>query len=89
MSNFYKIDEEKVVVRQIEEHLIILNVDTGEFISADETARFIIERIITGMSDYEIIQEIMKRYICPSYEEVMSDFREFISELKNKGILTI
>lgn len=89
MNNFYKINEEKVVIRQIEEHLIILDVDTGEFISAEDTARFIIEKVIAGKSDNEIIQEMMNKYNCPSYEVLRSDFQDFITELKNKGILVV
>lgn len=87
MSNFYKINDEKVVIRQIENHLIILDVDTGDFISADDTARLIIAQIIEGKNDDEIVEEIIKKYQCPSREEVVNDFQEFILELHQKGIL--
>lgn len=87
MSNFYKINDEKVVVRKIENHVIILDVDTGDFISADDTARLIIEQIIEGKNDDEIIDEIITKYQCPSREEIVADFQEFILELQQKGIL--
>lgn len=87
MSNFYKINDEKVVVRKIENHVIILDVDTGDFISADDTARLIIEQIIEGKNDDEIIEEIIKKYECPSREEIVTDFQEFILELQQKGII--
>lgn len=87
MSNFYKINDEKVVVRKIENHVIILDVDTGDFISADDTARLIIEQIIEGKNDDEIIEEIIIKYQCPSREEIVADFQEFILELQQKGIL--
>lgn len=87
MSNYYKINEEKVVVRRIENHIIILDVDTGEFISADDVACLIVELIMEGKSENEIIGEITKEFQCPSQETVKSDFQEFIIELQQKGIL--
>lgn len=86
-NNTYKINDEKVVIRQIEENLIILDIDTGDFISVDTTAKFILEKIIEGKDEGEILCLLLNNYNCPDKDEVLADLHEYMGELRDRGII--
>ena len=83
----YLINEERVVIREIDEHLIILDVESGEFISTDGTGRTIMELLMQNKDKEEIVAEIESCYDVDEKFDVRNDVEKFIVQLIENKIL--
>ncbi len=83
----YLINEDRIVIREIDEHLIILDVESGEFISTDGTGRTIMELLMQNKNNEEIVAEIQSKYDVDEMFDVKSDIEKFITQLIEKKIV--
>lgn len=83
----YKFNSDIMVVREIDDSLVILNVESGEFMSVNNVAKYILEQIIKGTSIDVIKANIVKKYDISENNDIDSDVLNFIKELKEKLIL--
>ena len=85
--NKYLINEDRIVIREIDEYLIILDVESGEFISTDGTGRTIMELLMQNKNNEEIAAEIQSKYDVDEIFDVKSDIEKFITQLIEKKIV--
>jgi hypothetical protein len=83
----YLINEERIVIREIDEHLIILDVESGEFISTAGTGRTILELLMQNKNNEEIVAEIESKYDVNDNFNVTDDVENFIKQLTEKKIV--
>lgn len=82
-----KFNSDTMVVREIDDSLVILNVESGEFMSVNNVAKYILEQIISGNSIDVIKDNIVKKYDVNESNDIDCDVSNFIKELKEKSIL--
>lgn len=83
----YLINEDRIVIREIDEHLIILDVDSGEFISTDGTGRTVLETLQQYRNIEEIVSKIKEEYDVDEIFNVKKDVENFIEQLIEKEIV--
>ena len=76
-----------LIDQKLENKTVIFDSDESILYTFNETASFIFKKLKKGLSEEEIIQNLVKRYYIKE-EKVKKDFRELISELKKKAIIS-
>tara|TARA_B100000242_G_scaffold288527_1_gene256903 strand:+ start:1223 stop:1477 length:255 start_codon:yes stop_codon:yes gene_type:complete len=71
---------------QNDDSLILLNLDSGKYLEANNTGKIILDLIALGKNKEEILKILEIDFQCSS-EQLLSDFEFFLKELKTKGIL--
>ena len=79
----YCIDQEKIVWRNIEQEVIILNLDSGFYYGLNKTAALVWTRLTEKKTSDEISQELAKEYgltLKKAKEDVLNAIQEFTKE---------
>jgi DNA polymerase III delta prime subunit len=82
---FFKVSD-KVVFREIEDKIVLINLDTGFYYSLNELGRFIFNEILKKREIVNIVDEIQDTYEVPE-EEAREDLQEFLQSLKAEKIV--
>ena len=81
----FKISD-KVVFREVEEKIVLINLETGYYYSLNEIGRFVFNAIRKGSQLPDILQDIKEAFEVPD-KKVEDDLNFFIEELKKENIL--
>lgn len=85
----YIINSDRVVIREIENHLIVLDADTGEFMSVEGTGQIVLTELASPKSPSELVECIVKNYKCDDVTRVSDDITSFINDLLERNIILI
>ena len=72
----------------MDDELVLLNVETGNYFVLDRVAARIWELFDDSISFDEIVKKIVERYEV-SFKQAEDDIHDFLKELQNKGIVEI
>lgn len=85
--NTYLVNDEKIVTREIDGNLIILDTEKGDFLSIEGTGKFIFERISKQMPVKKIINELRTGFKIDEKIDISEDVNSFIKELLERQII--
>jgi hypothetical protein len=83
----YKVSD-KVVFREIDDKIVLINLESGYYYSLNECGRFIFNLLIKNKQIHEVLEEINSRFEV-SMETAKSDLEQFIGELEKEKILIL
>jgi DNA-directed RNA polymerase delta subunit len=82
---FLKVSD-KVVFREIDDKIVLINLDTGFYYSLNEVGRLIFNEILKSKEVVDIVHEIRNAYEVPE-REAREDLQEFLQSLRAEKII--
>ena len=82
----YKIND-KVLIQDFEDEIIILNIETGKYFQATHTGKNIISLLSTSeFTSKNLIKKLKEKY---NSEDIEKDVKEFLTRLQDLKILEV
>ncbi len=83
----YKINK-GFITQKLDNKSVIFDGEESALYTFNETASFIFQKLKKGLTDKQIIKKVVKKYKVKE-EKVKKDYRELISDLKKKKIISV
>lgn len=74
-------------LQPVEDSMMALDLAHNAYYALNETARFLIEKLIAGLSVEQIAQDAVELYEDVEFQTLMDDFSASLQELLELGIL--
>lgn len=76
-----------VLLQKLDDEIVLLEPDTGNYFTLDAVGAFMLERLCAGFDCNEIIQQTLTVYDA-LYERAQSDLNRLIEDLQREGLLS-
>ena len=83
----YKVSD-KVVFREIDDRIVLINLESGYYYSLNECGRFIFNLLRKNKNMPEVLEAIKSKFKV-SLETAKGDLEQFIEELEKEKIITL
>ena len=83
----YKINTENILFTQLGEEGVVYDIENNEYQSLNETSFKILKSIENGLTEDEILSELLEEYEIEE-EECRSEIKEVIEEFLEKNIIS-
>jgi hypothetical protein len=86
MGAYYKINSENITYRIIDNQAVILNLNTGDYYSLNETGTFIWGLIEKGITREDLIDRVLEEYAIDK-KDVIRDIKLLLKDLISEKIV--
>ena len=87
IKNMYKINTENILFTQLGEEGVVYDIENNEYQSLNETSFKILKSIENGLTEDEILNELLEEYEIEE-DECRSEIKEVIEEFLEKNIIS-
>lgn len=75
-----------IITQPLGDRLLVLDLDGNVYFSLNESARFMLESLLKGLSPEQTAKDAESLFLA-SYDDILNDIHEFMDTLKNENLI--